>query len=122
MDCRYTIDDPSLLLSPSLVIFRDLVRQNLTEMITMARGPDRLRPHVKTHKMAAIVRMAGELGISKHKCATIAETEMVAASGGNDVPLAYPSGGPEANGSRPTRQPSRSPRSWRTCASRCPVP
>ncbi len=94
MDCRYTIDDPSLLLSPSLVIFRDLVRQNLAEMITMARGPDRLRPHVKTHKMAAIVRMAGELGISKHKCATIAEAEMLAASGGTDVLLAYPLVGP----------------------------
>jgi len=94
MDCRYAIDDPSLLLSPSLVIFRDLVRKNLAEMIAMARGPDRLRPHVKTHKMAAIVRMAGETGISKHKCATIAEAEMVAASGGTDVLLAYPLVGP----------------------------
>ncbi len=94
MDCRYTIDDPSLLLSPSLVIFRDLVRQNLAEMLTMARSPDRLRPHVKTHKMAAIVRMAGELGIAKYKCATIAEAEMVAAAGGTDVLLAYPLVGP----------------------------
>src|SRR5271157_3364502 len=94
MDSRYAIDDPSDLLSPSLVIFRDLVRQNLTEMITMARGPDRLRPHVKTHKLAQVVRMARELGISKHKCATIAEAEMVAASGGTDVLLAYPLVGP----------------------------
>ena len=90
MDCRYAIDDPSDLLSPSLVIFRDLVRKNLVDMITMARGPDRLRPHVKTHKMAQVVRMARELGISKHKYATIAEAEMVAASGGTDVLLAYP--------------------------------
>ena len=75
MDCRYTIDDPFDLLSPSLVIFRDVARKNLVEMITMARGPDRLRPHVKTHKMAQVVRMARDLGISKHKCATIAEAE-----------------------------------------------
>jgi D-serine deaminase-like pyridoxal phosphate-dependent protein len=94
MDCRYTIDDPFDLLSPSLVIFRDLARKNLVEMITMARGPNRLRPHVKTHKMAQVVRMARELGISKHKCATIAEAEMVAASGGTDVLLAYPLVGP----------------------------
>ena len=94
MDCRYAIDNPFGLLSPSLVIFRDLVRKNLVEMIAMARGPDRLRPHVKTHKMAAIVRMAAELGISKHKCATIAEAEMVAAAGGSDVLLAYPLVGP----------------------------
>ena len=64
MDSRYAIDDPFDLLSPSLVIFRVLVRKNLGDMITMARGPDRLQPHVKTHKMAAIVRMAAELVIS----------------------------------------------------------
>src|SRR5208337_5645910 len=94
MDCRYTIDDPFDLLSPSLVIFRDVARKNLVEMITMARGADRLRPHVKTHKMAQVVRMARDLGISKHKCATIAEAEMVAASGGTDVLLAHPLVGP----------------------------
>lgn len=94
MDPRYAIDDLFELLSPSLVIFRDLVRKNLADMITMARAPSRLRPHVKTHKMAAIVRMAAELGITKHKCATIAEAEIVAAAGGSDVLLAYPLVGP----------------------------
>jgi D-serine deaminase-like pyridoxal phosphate-dependent protein len=94
MDPRYALHDTSELLSPSLLIYRDLVRQNLKDMIAMARGADRLRPHVKTHKMAEIVRMAGELGIHKHKCATIAEAEMVAAAGGTDALLAYPLVGP----------------------------
>ncbi len=94
MDLRYRIDNPCELLSPSLVIFRDLVRKNLGDMIAMTNGPERLRPHVKTHKMAAIVKMATELGLSKHKCATIAEAEMVAAAGGTDVLLAYPLVGP----------------------------
>ena len=94
MDSRYSIDNPSGLLSPSLVIFRDVVRKNIETMISMARGPDRLRPHVKTHKMAAIVQMAREQGIARHKCATIAEAEMVAAAGGVDVLLAYPLVGP----------------------------
>ncbi len=94
MDSRYAIDDSRDMLSPSLVIFRDLVRKNLVDMISIARGPDRLRPHVKTHKMAAVVRMAEELGVHKHKCATIAEAEMVAAAGGTDVLLAYPLVGP----------------------------
>jgi D-serine deaminase-like pyridoxal phosphate-dependent protein len=44
--------------------------------------------------MAEIVRLESELGISKHKCATIAEAEMVAAAGGKDVLLAYPLVGP----------------------------
>jgi D-serine deaminase-like pyridoxal phosphate-dependent protein len=81
-------------LSPSLVIDRGLVRRNLEAMVTLARGADRLRPHVKTHKMPAVVRLAERLGVHKHKCATIAEAEMVAAAGGRDVLLAYPVVGP----------------------------
>jgi len=94
MDPRYGLHDPSELLSPSLLIFPKLVRQNLQDMIALARGPARLRPHVKTHKMAEIVRMAESFGIRKHKCSTIAEAEMVAAAGGTDVLLAYPLVGP----------------------------
>ncbi len=93
-DPRYPIREPDRLLSPSLVIFRDAVRRNLDAMVAMAGSPARLRPHVKTHKMPAIVRMAESMGIRKHKCATIAEAEMVAASGGSDVLIAYPIVGP----------------------------
>src|SRR5262249_19198584 len=81
IDPRYLVRDPSELLSPSLLIYPKLVRQNVEAMIAMARGPERLRPHVKTHKMAEIVRLAESIGIHKHKCATIAEAEMVAAAG-----------------------------------------
>jgi D-serine deaminase-like pyridoxal phosphate-dependent protein len=90
----YALRDTSELLSPGLLIFRNLVRQNLETMIAMARGAERLRPHVKTHKMAEIVRMAESMGIRKHKCATLAEAEMVAVAGGTDVLLAYPLIGP----------------------------
>jgi D-serine deaminase-like pyridoxal phosphate-dependent protein len=84
-------------LSPSLVIDRALVRRNLETMIAVARGADRLRPHVKTHKMWAVVRLAESLGIHKHKCATIAEAEMVAWAGGRDALLAYPLVGPNVD-------------------------
>jgi D-serine deaminase-like pyridoxal phosphate-dependent protein len=94
MDPRYSLVDPSRLLSPSLLIYRELVQRNLKEMIGMARGPARLRPHAKTHKMAQIIGMAEDLGIHKHKVATIAEAEMVAKAGGADVLLAYPLVGP----------------------------
>jgi D-serine deaminase-like pyridoxal phosphate-dependent protein len=94
IDPRYAIRDASEILSPSLLIYPQLVRQNLHEMIALARTAERLRPHVKTHKMAEIIRMADSLGIRKHKCATIAEAEMVAAAGGADVLVAYPLTGP----------------------------
>jgi D-threonine aldolase len=94
LDPRHVLRDPSELLSPSLLVYPALVRRNLEDMIALAGGAARLRPHVKTHKMAEIVRMAESLGIHKHKCATIAEAEMVAAAGGTDVLLAYPLVGP----------------------------
>lgn len=94
MDAQYPLNDPSRLLSPSLLIYRDLVKRNLEAMITLARGPERLRPHVKTHKMAEVVRLSERMGIRKHKCATIAEAEMVARAGGTDILLGYPTVGP----------------------------
>jgi D-serine deaminase-like pyridoxal phosphate-dependent protein len=94
MDPRYELRHPSELFSPSLLIYPKLVRQNLVDMIALARGGARLRPHVKTHKMAEIVRMAESLGIRKHKCSTIAEAEMAAAAGATDILLAYPLVGP----------------------------
>jgi D-threonine aldolase len=93
-DSLYAVRDPSELLSPGILLYRNLIRQNLQTMIAMARGADRLRPHVKTHKMAEIVRMAESMGIRKHKCATLAEAEMVAAAGGADVLVSYPLIGP----------------------------
>jgi D-serine deaminase-like pyridoxal phosphate-dependent protein len=93
-DPQYTIRDVSELLSPGLLIFRSLLRQNLETMIAMAHGAERLRPHVKTHKMSEIVRLAESIGIRKHKCATLAEAEMVAAAGGTDVMVSYPLVGP----------------------------
>src|ERR1700722_6723963 len=93
-DSLYALRDPSELLSPGVLVYRNLVRQNLQGMIAMARGADRLRPHAKTHKMAEIVRMADSMGIRKHKCATLAEAEMVAAAGGADVLVSYPLIGP----------------------------
>ena len=75
--------------SPALLIFPDHAEENTRRMIAMAGGPQRLCPHVKTHKLAEIVRMQMALGIKKFKCATIAEAEMVAGCGAPDVLLAY---------------------------------
>ncbi len=94
MQPPYAIHDPAGLLSPSLVLFRDLIGENLRVMLKMAGSADRLRPHAKTHKMPAIIRMETSLGITKHKCATIAEAEMIAGAGGADILIAYPLVGP----------------------------
>src|SRR5581483_6723701 len=54
----------------------------------------RMRPHVKTHKTREIVRMELAAGVVKHKCATLAEAEMIASCGAPDVFLAYNVVGP----------------------------
>jgi D-serine deaminase-like pyridoxal phosphate-dependent protein len=93
-DSPYRVDDLSRLLSPSLLLFRELLNQNLDSMIAMAGSPDRLRPHCKTHKMAEVTRIELAKGIRKHKCATFAEAEMLAGAGVKDVFLAYNPVGP----------------------------
>src|SRR5579884_96702 len=80
--------------SPSLLIFEERVERNLHRMLEIAGGPVRLRPHVKTHKLGPIVARQIALGITKFKCATIAEAEMCASEGAGDVLLAFPIVGP----------------------------
>jgi D-serine deaminase-like pyridoxal phosphate-dependent protein len=90
----YYLKDTSHLNSPGLVLFKPLLMHNLHETIRLCGGPDRWRPHVKTHKTREIVRLQLELGVTRHKCATIAEAEMLAMVGAPDVLIAYPLVGP----------------------------
>lgn len=93
-DDIYRIADTSQIISPGLVVFRDMVETNLAHMIEIAGDASRLRPHCKTHKTREIVQMQIERGITKHKCATFAEAEMVVEAGAKDVFLAYSLVGP----------------------------
>jgi len=78
MDPRYHIGDTSEIITPAVVLFVELLEQNLDKMIEIAGDPARLRPHCKTHKMAEVIRRELRKGIVKHKCATFAEAEMLA--------------------------------------------
>src|ERR1700722_16350416 len=94
MNPIYAIDDTSLVLSPGLLFFKDIIQSNIEQCLRMAGSPNHLRPHVKTHKTREIVRMQLTAGITKHKCATIAEAEMLASCGVPDVLIAYNLVGP----------------------------
>jgi D-threonine aldolase len=80
--------------TPALVFFKQQIEQNIAEAVRMVGDPQRLRPHVKTHKTREIVRMELKAGVGKHKVATLAEAEMVASCDAPDVLLAYPVVGP----------------------------
>ena len=94
-DDWWRIDNIDGVDSPALLIYPGRAGQNLDRMIAIAGGTDRLRPHVKTHKLPPLVRMHVEKGISRFKCATIPEAEIVADCGAADVLLAYQLVGPK---------------------------
>ncbi|MBI2191950.1 MAG: D-TA family PLP-dependent enzyme [Planctomycetes bacterium] len=94
MNPEYLIADTSDIYSPALVFYRALIRRNIDQTLRIIGDPSRLRPHVKTHKTREIVRMEMDCSITRHKCATIAEAEMLASCGVPDVLLAYPMVGP----------------------------
>jgi D-serine deaminase-like pyridoxal phosphate-dependent protein len=94
MHSPYQIEDTSEIISPAVVVFRDVLEENVAKMLEIAGDPSRLRPHCKTHKMRQIVEMQVAQGVAKHKTATFAEAEMVVAAGAKDVFLAYSLVGP----------------------------
>jgi D-serine deaminase-like pyridoxal phosphate-dependent protein len=90
----YTVDNAAEIPSPALLVYPDRVEGNIRRMIEIAGGVERLRPHMKTNKLREVVRMHLDQGITRFKCATIAEAEMAAASEAPDVLLAYQPVGP----------------------------
>ncbi len=96
-DSWYIVKNVEEVISPSLLIYPDRIEENIKKIIAIAGNPDRLRPHVKTHKMPEIVKLQMKYGINKFKCATISETEMVAACGATDILLAIQPVGPNLN-------------------------
>lgn len=94
MDAMYRLQEPDSVFSPALLFYQDLIQRNIARTVAIAGDAGRLRPHVKTHKCREIARMWLATGVTKHKCATIAEAEMLAMCGAPDVLIAYPMVGP----------------------------
>ena len=90
----WTIQNVDEIPSPALLVYPDRAEENLRRLIAVAGGTARLRPHMKTHKLPEVARMHVALGLTRVKCATIAEAEMLALEGVTDVLLAYQPVGP----------------------------
>jgi D-threonine aldolase len=92
----YTIDNIDALDTPCLVVYPDRIKKNIRSVISSASKANNLRPHIKTNKSAEVCKMMLDAGITKFKCATIAESEMLAEAGAPDILLAYQPVGPGA--------------------------
>ncbi len=91
----YEFDQMDEIDSPALIIYKDRVVENIRMLKSTIDSVDRLRPHVKTHKMKEVAELSIEEGIKKFKCATIAEAELLAISGAKDILIAYQLVGPK---------------------------
>lgn len=92
----YSVENINEIDSPGLLIYPDRVKENIRIAKSFLDNPNRLRPHIKTNKSPEVTRMFVEAGITKFKCATVAEAEMLAMNGAKDVLLAHQPVGPKA--------------------------
>lgn len=93
----FVIDNVASIDTPALVIFPERVKKNLDILRSYTNDLSTLRPHVKTNKCAEVSRMMIESGITRFKCATIAEAEMLGTEKASDVLLGYQPQGPKIN-------------------------
>lgn len=90
----FALKTPEKINSPSLLVFKDRIVHNINLMVSATGNPQKLRPHVKTHKMEEVVDLQVAASITKFKCATIAEAELLATSKAQDILLAMQPIGP----------------------------
>lgn len=92
----YEVLNAESLDTPALLLYPERIQANIERMKTIVDGEThRLVPHVKTHKLAEVVRLQLDAGITRFKCATIAELEMTLEAGARWVLLAYQLVGPK---------------------------
>jgi D-serine deaminase-like pyridoxal phosphate-dependent protein len=86
------------ILTPALIIDLDAVRENVAVTLRLLGGdPDRWRPHLKSAKLALVMRTIRKFGVAQAKCSTTLELETACAEGFTDVLLAYPITGPQVD-------------------------
>lgn len=92
----YTIKNIDEIDTPSLAVYPERVKENIKTFVKSVPNASMLRPHIKTHKSSEVSSMMLAAGVTKFKCATIAEAEMLGNVNAPDVVLAYQPVGPKA--------------------------
>lgn len=87
----YRIAGIESVLTPALAIYPEIVDANIAATLRVLGGDgNRWRPHVKTAKLAFVMRRLVERGVTNFKCATTLELQTACAAGAADVLVAYP--------------------------------
>ncbi|MDA7765247.1 alanine racemase, partial [Flavobacteriaceae bacterium] len=67
----------------------NVLKKNISAMISIAGGTERLWPHIKTHKMGEVVKLQMDQGIKRFKCATLGEVELLISCNVSHILLAH---------------------------------
>ena len=93
------INGLEMISSPALLVDPEKISTNIDQMIRIAGDnfKERLRPHLKTHKMSNVTQLQINKGINQFKASTISEAKMAAQLKAKDILLAYQPVGPNIN-------------------------
>lgn len=96
-DPVYRLANAGEILTPALLIYPDIVDSNISATLRLLGGnARRWRPHVKTAKLGAVMRRLVSCGVRALKCATTLELRTACEAGADDVLVAYPVTGANA--------------------------
>ena len=93
----YVLKNADHILTPALLVYPELVDANIRATLRLTRGdPNRWRPHIKTAKIACVIRQMMGHGVLQFKCSTTLELLTACQAGVADVLLAFPVTGANA--------------------------
>jgi D-serine deaminase-like pyridoxal phosphate-dependent protein len=93
----YSFKDADSILTPALLVYPELVDANIRATLRMTGGdPNRWRPHIKTAKIASVIRQMIGHGVRCFKCSTTLELLTACEAGADDLLLAFPVTGANA--------------------------
>jgi D-serine deaminase-like pyridoxal phosphate-dependent protein len=96
-ESKYRLAGAEAVLTPALIIYRDIVEANIRNTIRLlGEDANRWRPHVKTAKLAMTMKLMMQQEVTQFKCATSLELFSLCECGAEDVLLAYTALGPNA--------------------------
>ncbi|HVG20456.1 MAG TPA: D-TA family PLP-dependent enzyme [Blastocatellia bacterium] len=88
---EYRISAVEGVMTPALAIYPEVVDSNIRATLGLLGGDaDRWRPHVKTAKLAFVMRRFLDHGVTNFKCSTTLELATACDMGAADVLVAYP--------------------------------
>ncbi|THH40316.1 alanine racemase [Neolewinella litorea] len=90
-DYRYAVEGLEDLDSPALLVFPEVIAENIDRALALTATPDGhcLQPHIKTVKCREVAEMARGRGITRFKCSTVSEGELLGEAGAGQVLLSY---------------------------------